>query len=47
MSELMPPDGYTGPIWLGAVKDENGRWYDPTWETLAPEERAAKMAVSR
>lgn len=47
MSELLPPDGYTGPIWLGAVKDENGRWYDPTWATLTPEQQSAYLESAK
>jgi len=45
LAELEPSDGFSGLIWVGAVKDEFGKWYDPNWESLTVEEKAAKVAA--
>lgn len=45
LDELEPSDGYTGPICVGAIQDEFGKWYDPTWVEAPPEEQAAKLAA--
>lgn len=47
LDELEPSDGYTGPIWVGAVKDEFGKWYDPNWDNMTPEEQAMRLSSVR
>jgi hypothetical protein len=44
---MQKSDGYTGPIWVGAIKDEFGKWYDPTWSSLTAEEQAQKIAAAK
>lgn len=47
LDEMQKSDGYNGPIWLGAVKDEFGKWYDPNWVDMTPEEQQAAIESAR
>ena len=47
LDEMEKSDGYTGPIRLGAVKDESGKWYDPKWVDMTPEEQQAAIVAAK
>lgn len=34
-------------IILGAIKDEFGKWYDPNWVDMTPEEQQAAIEAAR
>ena len=47
LDELEKSDGYTGPIWVGAIKDEFGKWYDPNWVEMSLEEQQAFLEAAK